>query len=67
MSGLYADRYLSVGLSNRGEHSPPHPITTPARTGIGRITMRACRYREVSHVAIDTNGLVSVTGVALAR
>lgn len=32
----------------------------------GRLPALGCRYREVSHVAIDVNGLVSVTGVALA-
>ncbi len=26
-----------------------------------------CRYREVSHVAVDEKGLVSVTGVALVH
>jgi hypothetical protein len=31
-----------------------------------RLPALGCRYREVSHVAVDENGLVSVTGVALA-
>jgi hypothetical protein len=31
-----------------------------------RLPALGCRYREVSDVAIDKNGLVSVTGVALA-
>jgi hypothetical protein len=30
-----------------------------------RLPALGCRYREVSHVAVDENGLVSVTGVAL--
>jgi hypothetical protein len=30
-----------------------------------RLPALGCRYREVSHVAVDDNGLVSVTGVAL--
>jgi hypothetical protein len=31
-----------------------------------RLPALGCRYREVSHVAVDENGLVNVTGVALA-
>jgi hypothetical protein len=31
-----------------------------------RLPVLGCRYREVSHVAVDKNGLVSVSGVALA-
>ena len=31
-----------------------------------RLPVLGCRYREVSHVAVDGKGLVSVTGVALA-
>lgn len=31
-----------------------------------RLPAVGCRYREVSHVAVDESGLVSVTGVALA-
>jgi hypothetical protein len=30
-----------------------------------RLPVVGCRYRELSHVAVDENGLVSVTGVAL--
>jgi hypothetical protein len=30
-----------------------------------RLPALGCRYREVSHVAIDENGIVAVTGVAL--
>lgn len=30
-----------------------------------RLPIVGCRYREVSHVAVDENGFVSVTGVAL--
>jgi hypothetical protein len=31
-----------------------------------RLPALGCRYREISHVAVDENGLVSVNGVALA-
>ena len=31
-----------------------------------RLPVLRCRYREISHVAVDKNGLVSVSGVALA-
>jgi hypothetical protein len=31
-----------------------------------RLPVLGCRYREISHVAVDKNGLVSVSGVALA-
>ena len=30
-----------------------------------RLPVLGCRYREISHVAVDEGGLVSVTGVAL--
>jgi hypothetical protein len=33
----------------------------------GRLEPVGCRYREVSHVAVDENGVVNVSGVALTR
>ena len=31
-----------------------------------RLPALGCRYREISHVAVEEDGFVSVTGVALA-